>query len=921
MKKSTLLLFFLCTLLFGNAQKTVIQNLSGIDKDHTIDWDFFCTKNRNSGKWSKIPVPSQWEQLGFGGYNYGHDKNKFDEQGLYKYRFDIPKSWKGNAVYIVFDGVMTDVEVKINGKLAGPIHQGGYYQFKYDITKLLKYGSKNILEATVSKVSADASVQRAELTGDYWVFGGIFRPVYLEMKPATHIDRIAIDARADGSFSADLFLSNIPSNTTLEAQIQTLTGENIGQPIQATASANQEKVTLKEKIEKPKQWSAEFPNRYQVVVALKNKKQIVHTITQPFGFRTIEVRKHDGLYVNGVRVILKGVNRHCSWPETGRTLSKALSIIDANLIKDMNMNAVRMSHYNPDIHFLDVCDSLGLYILDEVTGWQAAYDTKIGKEKVKETVLRDVNHPCILFWDNGNEGGWNRNLDGDFSLYDPQNRVVLHPWENFNGINTNHYPDYNLMFNETLYGQDIYMPTEFMHGLHDGGHGAGLDDFWNQMLLHPYLGGGFLWVLADEGIVRTDKNGYIDVYGTNAPDGIVGPHREKEGSFYAIKEIWSPIYIPRKVITPSFNGRLEVENRYNSTNLSQCTFSWKLVTFPSPTDKTIVATVNASGKPKPFALEPNAKDFLNLNLPETWKESDALYLTAYDPYQREIFTWSWALKTSKNIAERSMIKTSETNSELRENEDSLIIKAGKIQYHFDKKSGYLEKVINSKGNISLSGGPTLVEAALKLKQIKQYKEGNNQIVEVVYDGVKRFKVKWSLAPDRPAKLEYEFQYQKEVNIAGITFNYPEEQVTGMKWLGRGPYHVWKNRLKGMELSVWHKYYNDAITGEVWQYPEFKGYHSELYWATIENKQSSFTVYTETDGLFLQMLKPSLPKARNDNTTPAFPEGNLGFLTGISAIGTKFQPATDMGPQSQKNKMTNMNPIKGTLWFDFRVSSK
>ena len=119
----------------------------------------FVQKTRNSGKWTKIPVPSQWEQFGFGNYNYGHDKVKYDEQGLYKYRFDVQKNWKGNTIYLVFEGVMTDIEVKINGKLAGPTHQGGFYQFKYDITKLLKFGSKNLLEATVSKVSADPSVK------------------------------------------------------------------------------------------------------------------------------------------------------------------------------------------------------------------------------------------------------------------------------------------------------------------------------------------------------------------------------------------------------------------------------------------------------------------------------------------------------------------------------------------------------------------------------------------------------------------------------------------------------------------------------------------------------------------------------------------------------------------------------------------
>lgn len=126
-------------------------------------------------------------------------------------------------------------------------------------------------------------------------------------------------------------------------------------------------------------------------------------------------------------------------------------------------------------------------------------------------------------------------------------------------------------------------------------------------------------------------------------------------------------------------------------------------------------------------------------------------------------------------------------------------------------------------------------------------------------------------------------------------------------------------MKGQKFGVFHKDYNDAITGETWIYPEFKGYHSEINWVTVENKEANFTVYTENEGLFLQMLKPSKPKStpQNNGVYPNFPDGNLSFLNGITPIGTKFQTADVMGPQSQKNMMTNYTPIKGGLWFDFR----
>jgi hypothetical protein len=158
---------------------------------------------------------------------------------------------------------------------------------------------------------------------------------------------------------------------------------------------------------------------------------------------------------------------------------------------------------------------------------------------------------------------------------------------------------------------------------------------------------------------------------------------------------------------------------------------------------------------------------------------------------------------------------------------------------------------------------------------------------------------------------------KETVFTGITFNYPEKMIKGMKWLGRGPYHVWKNRLKGQQLAVWQKNYNNTITGESWNYPEFKGWHSELYWVTLQNRESDFTVYAKSEHLFLEMLQPEKPKAAgNNNTSPAFPQGNIGFMSGISAMGTKFQDARVMGPQSQKNEPMKI-PFNGTLVFDFR----
>jgi len=262
-----------------------------------------------------------------------------------------------------------------------------------------------------------------------------------------------------------------------------------------------------------KLWSAETPQLYTIELSLVDGDKVMHRMRQRFGFRTFEVRLGDGLYLNGRRIVLQGANRHCLNATSGRCLSEADQVEDLRLMKEMNMNAVRCSHYPPDERFLDLCDERGLYVLDELAGWQKGYDTTVGRALLAEMLQRDVNHPSILFWDNGNEGGGNTDLDGDFAQWDPQGRTVLHPWGVSGGINTGALPalltsgrsqprhDHSKKHQCWTDGHAslIYMPTEFQHGLYDGGAGAGLEDYWTLMRASPLFGGGFLWALFDEG--------------------------------------------------------------------------------------------------------------------------------------------------------------------------------------------------------------------------------------------------------------------------------------------------------------------------------------------------------------------------------------------------------------------------------------
>jgi hypothetical protein len=813
----------------SDAAETERVYLSGRGKDDAVPWRFMCTTGALSGFWTNIPVPSNWDVLGFGHLTYKKDySNSIAECGLYEKEFTAPKKWRDKRVYLVFEGAMTDTTAKLNGQLVGPTHQGGFYRFKYDVTDKLKLGAENKLEVTVAKHSANESVNKAERLADYWVFGGIYRPVYLEVVPQQFIERVAIDARADGKFTMQVIARGLNDVTAVEMQIL----DQQGKPVPATEqslknlllppSANLDgtpsgvRLDFGLTVANPKQWTAETPNLYVAEIRVKRGSETIHRYTERFGFRTFEVRDGDGLYLNGQKIILKGVNRHSFWPDSGRCLSTAVHKLDITTIKEMNGNAVRMSHYPPDKEFLELCDELGLYVLNELAGWHNSYDTDIGTKLVEEMVTRDVNHPSILFWDNGNEGGSNPELDAVFHAFDPQKRRVLHPWGLHSGLNTAHYLAYTNaqlaaagqpmyyhpkeqqeLLNTNLPNGWIYMPTEFMHGLYDGGAGAGLADYWSMMMSHSNCAGGFIWVFADEGIKRPGGGDAslpgsatgasqllrIDTAGNQAPDGIVGPYREREGSFYAIKEIWG-----------------------NKANRAEAKKQWPVVMKPG---------VEVVGR-----------------------------VEGLDNGYAEI----------KKLSQRDVVARIET------------------------KTGALMAVEKEGKKFLLNGGPRLVMTNAVLT-----------------------KVVWQIRKDGWLQCDFAYTATGTQDVFGVVFNYPENLVKKKRWLGDGPFRVWKNRLGGVTFGEWENDYNNTITGySDWKYPEFKGCFSNVRWLQLETTEGLITVVPENIP-FVQVLTPEQPPDNLIGKTKVnLPQCGLGFLHAIPPIGTKFKDAAASGPQSQPN---------------------
>jgi len=903
-----LLAFGLLTLRAAHAQETQRQYLSGHGKDDTVPWQFMCSTGAQSGFWTNLPVPSNWDVQGFGNLTYYKDPtNAFTETGYYEHDFPVAADWSGQRLFLVFQGAMTDTSAKLNGTSVGPMHQGGFYQFKYEVTSLVKYGATNHLSVTVAKHSANASVNKAERRADYWVFGGIYRPVYLEAVPPQFISRVAIDAQADGAFTLEAHVDGAPTADSVEAQIMTLDGQPVGAPF--TAKLTGETTILKTQATSPQTWSAETPNLYSVEVRLKAGDTVLHRIQQHFGFRTFEVRDGDGLYLNSKRIVLKGINRHSFWPESGRALSEAVQQLDIKTLKDANMNAVRMSHYPPDERFLELCDEAGIYVLDELAGWHGYYDNEVGPKLVKEMVVRDVNHPSILFWDNGNEGGFNTNFDHLFGEYDPQQRRVLHPWATFDGLCTAHYLAYDkaqiAATGQSVYyhknqelvatndhNKYIYMPTEFQHGLYDGGAGAGLDDYWKLMSHSPLCAGGFIWALLDDGVKRPD-NGQIDVAGDQAPDGIVGPYRQREGSYYAIRDIWSPIQVTRAA-----DGTLSVENHYNFTDAHDCTFLWQLRKFARPEETNAGFAVVMEGAIPSPSVPPGGTARVTFSLPDAQHDADALALTVTDPMGRELWTWVWPLKDF-NASEGVIYTRSPWAAMAAQTSGMIQLTAGHLMIGISKETGCLISVKRGEQAFSLTNGPRLATGKAQLTSIETKMEGGDALVTATYAGDLR-KVTWRLQGSGWLRCDYTYTATGPHDFYGVTFDYPEALVKHKRWLGDGPYRVWKNRVRGVTLGVWENDYNNTIAGwRDWVYPEFKGCFANVRWLQLDTTEGAITAIPDATTPFVQVLNPEFPPAKlAANAVAALPACGLGFLQAIPPIGSKFKAPPTMGPQSQ-----------------------
>lgn len=553
--------------------------------------------------WDSIPVPSNWQMHGYEepyytNVNYPHpvdppyvpDENPC---GVYRKEFTLDNDWKSRETYIIFEGVNSCYYLYINGVEVG-YSQVSHLPAEFNITPYLKDGKNEVMVKVLKW--CDGSYLEDQ---DFFRLSGIFRNVYLLSRNKNHI--------RDVDIRTDLTTINGDISFKINGQEQ----ENSSEEVCAILYDGDQEIE-RQKVRggkftfspaNPKLWTAETPNLYTLVLQMDDEY-----IPFRVGMRTIAVSELGELLINGVPVKLKGINRHDTHPVKGHAISEEDIRKDLYLMKRLNINTIRMSHYPPSSYVLQLCDELGFYVIDEAdiethgfvsldTGWEyKAYDPEwltdhpMWEDAILERITRmyerDKNFASIIMWSLGNESGHGAHFDKAAKWLKARDKMRLVHYERANQVGTPPHFDVvsymytSLDFLEKEARSEDKRPLFLCEYSHAMGNGPGdIHDYWEVFYRHPRLIGGCIWEWADHTVLRDGKYYYGGDFGEDTHDGnfcvdglVFADRSLKAGSLEA-KYVYQYI---KAEFSDRKNGKLLITNLHDFTNLNEYELRWQL---------------------------------------------------------------------------------------------------------------------------------------------------------------------------------------------------------------------------------------------------------------------------------------------------------------------------------------------------------
>ncbi len=867
----------------------------------------FYTGDLDDSKWERIPVPANWEVEGFGFPIYLDERYPFDTHwpdtpeeynpvGSYRHRFRIPETWKEQQIILHFAAAKSAMYLYINGQFAG-YSQGSKTPAEFDITSLVSPG-ENLLAIQMYRWS-DASYLESQ---DMLRMSGIEREVYLYALPRVSLLDFQVDAGLDETCQDGLFklqsaienrsgeLRSCELHVQLSWDKHLLFEEVQSLEIPPGSIAGVKSETI---IQKVNPWSAEAPSLYTLSIHLNDPAdpENAQFIRKKIGFRSVKIHNSQ-LLVNGKAVTIKGVNRHETDPFTGHVVSKASMEKDIRLMKQYNINAVRSSHYPNHPYWYDLCDTYGLYVIDEANieshplalkestqlgnemSWLAAH-----QDRVERMYYRDRNHPSIIIWSLGNEAGegeifrslyqWLKGVDSTRPVqYEPAGR------DDYTDIFCPMYPRPEDLeaYGASKPGKPAIM-IEYAHAM--GNSVGNLQDYWDIIERYPALQGGFIWDWVDQALeYRDDKGQAYLAYGHDYhPDlptdgnflnnGLVDPYRNPHPHLFEVKKV----YQPAQFSWDPGKGELELTNKYVFIPFQEMALRWILLEDGLELKQ---------GKFEDFQIKPGKQQKFPINLPPFRKNKEyilrAELLTSVETellpkdhelaFEQFILTgYTAPLKTSGRGGVY-LIQTGDAQTKIQNEHTTLILdKTSGEMMHWEYKGELITRepirpnfwrapTDNDLGNGMLEWGAiwkqATEEARPKLILPPSIStEGVSFSLEYqLPEEMASLKISYTLAASGELGIDYHFipGHDSLPNIPrlGMFLTLPD-RFTETSWYGRGPHETYWDRKFSGKIGL----YSGAIKDQFHRYPrpQETGNHTDIRWMQISSASLHLRAHT------------------------------------------------------------------------------
>jgi len=813
----------------------------------------FYKEDYNVSQWGKINVPGNWQTQGYGtpiyiniNYPFIKDRPRVTAEppkdwtayenrnpvGSYVTFFDVTKEMLSQNLILHFGGVHSAFYVWVNGQKVG-YSQNSMSPAEFDVTKYLRAG-QNKLAVEVYRWS-DGSYLEDQ---DMWRLSGIFRSVQLWVRPLVHIADYHVTAEPNSDYSkatvrAKIQVCNTGNKAAKKLKAIMNIRENYRGTIPMILSGDTTSIELTCTIDKPKLWSAEKPNLYPFSVELQDAKgNIIEHFDYHFGVKKVEV-VGEVFKINGKNVKLRGVNRHDHHPKTGRYVDDATYEEDIRLMKQANINFLRTSHY-PDREYLyELCDKWGIYVMDEANHETHGYGyankvmgedltfQKAHVDRAESLVKRDFNHPSIILWSLGNEGGVGPNIEAMYNkvkeldttrppFYDSDRRYSA-IWDD-----SYLYPD-DLRKNAQQVTDKPFMMREYAHAM--GNSCGNLQEYWDVIYADSSICGAAIWDWVDQGLEKDGYYAYGGDFGDKPNDGpfcingLIGPDRKPHPHYYEVQYVYQPLQFVRDA-----DGTIRLINRDCFTDPSEYEIIRDTIEYDDETVLNVYARLrhDTPWAPKGFVV---AREQFVLQPSQFF-----LAFAGRDTVAEETDEGFVAPTNNGSI---TISKTGALTSWIVNGKEML---QGSLEPYFWKPE-------NDNQNAAHFARRTAVwKDAADKRTVKSIRvEGRQVIAEMSLPVGADLKLTYDLKADGRIMVNMDYQ-PTATNIAtmpkfGMRMRLPAD-YTQIKYYGRGPWENYPDRKCSAFLGIYEMPLSDYQTEYI--HPQDNGNRCDVRWFEIGN---------------------------------------------------------------------------------------